>query len=889
MEDIMAMDWPACGVVKDGSTARTLFVNANKYLHPGMRVYVVNPAFEDQDHPDSVVQCVAADADPATGKVVLEQPLGFDPVASPFQCATRVPPQSVDDWTATDVALAILDMWTSLRNVDTDNMDSIRGLLSTGDVQLSAQSTIQELDGLWTEQRRWLDLVRTEARKRGLMGRQVDDQTHAKRLNSTVAGMAAAYETLCRNIQLKQAREDAPLGADDSLHVNPWWVTTCPLNQGEFPSESVELIEFFLAHARRQNIRKNAYGIVYEEVLSTAVQPAEDKDQPPCKTCGAAAVWGHPDQRGGGGGFFHNGDWVPGPQPLRERTDLYCEAHRGEEVEGAVDVRFDDQGALYDTCRSTRTVGTKAWRPRMSAATGRPLSIDEWMETVMDRTVYYTLWCKYVANYSPMKSNIAKVLRDTGDYSIPVVTHDRLWYSFRNGVYNIETNEFVDFTDGRLPHSLCTANFIDQEFDPEWTQVPVATLDVEGYDSILDCQRYSPDMKKWIDTFFGRLFFPIGRHDKWEKLMVIKGWAATGKSTIAKAIAQIIGEQNVGYIASNCEEQWALANVYDKHMWMCLELKSGFRLPTGTMQSMVSGENVVINEKFKTAISIVWKLQGLLVGNELPTSWTADVCNALARRVLPFPFDIAPATQDAGLAPRLMANMSKMFVRMVRTYMDQARQFGLKQLDPLLPPELRSSMKEFAKMASPVRKFIDDTQELTQASGVIKTCILWELAIAQHFDKHLNVSDLEKIETDFRELVELYNIDYGAGPGKVYVDGGGKKELPPPSGRKTLELLGMYRVRMADIQKMFKNWAGNVNVKFDITLEENYKMAARELQVPVVGAVRVKVEEGSAAVTTIRDKCWYGLCITSDKVPMPSWLECAGDPNPNGIPYEQLG
>ena len=70
---------------------------------------------------------------------------------------------------------------------------------------------------------------------------------------------------------------------------------------------------------------------------------------------------------------------------------------------------------------------------------------------------------------------------------------------------------------------------------------------------------YAEDMVYWLDVFLGRLLYPINKYDKWEKLLIIKGWAATGKSSIAKALSALLGDGYDAILQSQHREYMIVA------------------------------------------------------------------------------------------------------------------------------------------------------------------------------------------------------------------------------------------------------------------------------------------------------------------------------------------
>ena len=213
-------------------------------------------------------------------------------------------------------------------------------------------------------------------------------------------------------------------------------------------------------------------------------------------------------------------------------------------------------------------------------------------------------------------------------------------------------------------------------------------------------------LKFWLDVFVGRMFFRLGARDDWQKILIITGQGATGKSTIAKALQRCVGERNVGNIPSNCEAQWALANIQSKTMWMCTEMKANFRLDMSVMQNMVSGDPVTIHQKFKDAVDVpTWMTHGFLVGNEFPTAWLSDAGGALTRRAAPFRFNKAGDGKPS-IQTDFYNNLAPFLVRTTRAYLTAAGKYK-GNLD--LPEELERYQKEFQITTTPFFQFLNDT------------------------------------------------------------------------------------------------------------------------------------------------------------------------------------
>ena len=817
-----AFVWPLCGVLQLGSTRSKIIIeNGSPLFHDGMTVMI-------EENDNSVEEVLVSRYSPHSPDLYLTSELAFDPAGHRYIVKERLASRNMSEWMPYDVIPAIDMLYEQCTTVQ--DRAWRYASISTPDIVLTEESSLNDIAAAWGDFRSWLELLRQRAVELNLLGTQsagsLDRQV---KFNQMLMVFCATYEVLC----CEKHHEIAVVGGGASTsadYVNPWWYSA-ETGTGE-DSDNVEIMTFLLAQAHREGIRKRG-DIIYEEVLKTSQFWVPMDGNPLCKHAGCD------DHATHGVGVGHDADAYDNDVDLD--VDVlgrrqYCFAHSTQML-NAVDLRFGADGHLLPGEYVERTFNTRAFRPKMQAS-GTPWTITNWIHRTLDATTRRSLWKKFISNYNSILKMCEGYLRQGYDESFPTFVPNRRYISFANGIYNFWTNTFYAYGEGAIP-DVCTVNFVDLPFDQEWTRLPLdhPDFEVDGYVDIVTSQNYDVDMKMWLDVFFGRLFFPIGEFDGWEKLMVIKGWAATGKSTVAKGIAKLIGEVNVGYVASNCEEQWALASIHDKLMWMCLELKSNFRLPTGTMQSMASGEVVVVNEKHKTAFDKVWTIQGLLVGNELPLAWTTDAMNALVRRVVPFPFDLPPITQDSTVSSRFMRSIPKFLARVTRMYIAKCSELGSTPIDGVLPTRLREASDDFKKRAAPLFRFLEEAKD--------------------------SVGEYEMASPDERIRIMHRLIEKGVNPVALSVDVAAIKReydtlmaTTPSSFGNDDALLEMYHVTMDDVKASFRQWmqiSGELAKNIpNIQLQENYKPSARDFKLGVASGVLVGQKE-------IKTLCWFGI------------------------------
>lgn len=368
---------------------------------------------------------------------------------------------------------------------------------------------------------------------------------------------------------------------------------------------------------------------------------------------------------------------------------------------------------------TTRT-GSKTWVPCMASrdpdilGSGQPQSIDDFIVEVLDRRMENKqLWDMYI-QVGTRTDYLAKKLTATNDPAFPRHEPNTQRFAFANGMYSAAENKFYEYRE--LPSQWLQSgaiNFISEMFDPLWTVQPLDTLGVAGYDEILDTQGYDPDTRAFHDAFMGRMLFRLGVHDREQVAPVLLGMAGSGKSTVARALMMLVREQNVGILASNVEEKWALSNLVGRLMVMCTEMKEDFKLPLSDLQLMIAGDPITVRGKNKDAYDMdEWPSHMLLIGNVIPTSWRVDEACSMERRVLCFRYDKKPSAQNPGVQMRFFENLGPFLVRIVRRYHELVARLNAgraqnKFLRDLMPRQVVAFQAVFKSETSIAAAFVD--------------------------------------------------------------------------------------------------------------------------------------------------------------------------------------
>ncbi len=237
---------------------------------------------------------------------------------------------------------------------------------------------------------------------------------------------------------------------------------------------------------------------------------------------------------------------------------------------------------------------------------------------------------------------LVKYLTDCKDIQFPKIEKNRYYFSFRNGIYNIKDHEFFPYNEIQLPLDIVSCKFFDKDFEfiknfENWENIQTNSVQLILNPQFKDEEDYK-EICKLVYILFGRLLYNLGECDDWQVLPFFKGTGGAGKSTLLRhLIKNFYDAVDVGILSNDCSNGFPIENLVDKKIFIALDIDNSFKLPQMQFQSMVSGEDVSINRKFKDPLDIVWNIPGALSGNEL--FGYRDNAGSLARRIIVFQFN----------------------------------------------------------------------------------------------------------------------------------------------------------------------------------------------------------------------------------------------------------
>jgi len=369
--------------------------------------------------------------------------------------------------------------------------------------------------------------------------------------------------------------------------------------------------------------------------------------------------------------------------------------------------RYKDQ--CFREIKTLDGKSTRAWEPVME--------ISEFVYTKTQKECKYDMWRNLTSKGGCAKDTI-NYLGTCMDIQFPDIKKNRSVWSFRNGIYigkfwdaekKLYTPKFYEYDSDefdRLDPTIVSCKYFDQYFDEQkqdqdWYDIPTPHMQ-----SVMEYQKFPEDVARWLYVFCGRLCFDVSDMDSWQIIPFLKGIAGTGKSTIiTKVCKKFYESDDVRTLSNNIEKKFGLESIKDGFMFIAPEIKGDIQLEQAEFQSLVSGEDISVARKFKTAQSVTWKVPGIFGGNEMP-GWK-DNSGSILRRLLVWNFGRQVVAADPTLDMKLDSELPLILQKCVRAYIEYAQKYKSVDIWNAVPDYFKTIRQQVAMVTNVLQNFLN--------------------------------------------------------------------------------------------------------------------------------------------------------------------------------------
>ena len=399
-----------------------------------------------------------------------------------------------------------------------------------------------------------------------------------------------------------------------------------------------------------------------------------------------------------------------------------------------------------------RKFRTKAWKPLMQ--------ISEFVYSVAQKEARFDVWKNLTARGSNARDAV-KYLSECSDIQFPEIKKNRNVWSFNNGLfvgkewcmktgkfktrfYPYDSPEFACLDPTIVSCKYFEKHFTSYDHIDDWWDIPTPC-----FQQILDYQQFDKDVSKWMYVMGGKMCFDVGDIDSWQIIPFLKGIAGSGKSTlITKVFKKFYDSEDVRTLSNNIERKFGLSSLYDGFMFIAPEVKGDLCLEQAEFQSLVSGEDVSIAQKYEKAKSVEWKTPGILGGNEVP-NWK-DNSGSVLRRLLAFNFGKQVKDADPHLDDKLDIELPAILLKCVKAYLDYAQKYSDQNIWNVVPKYFKGVQTQVAMVTNSLQNFLASEKVRYGADLFVPQKIF-----VQIFNQHCTEGNLGKFK---------FNPDFYAGP-----------------------------------------------------------------------------------------------------------------------------
>lgn len=417
-------------------------------------------------------------------------------------------------------------------------------------------------------------------------------------------------------------------------------------------------------------------------------------------------------------------------------------------------VRADDlrrlKGNVYRRLLTKQGTATIAWK--------KISSIHEYIYSICRQDINPNMWTNVVQMGAPVTA-AAKYFDDSSDPVFPEIVRDRAMFSFENGVYLADSNEFhtypIDPGSTVLHGNRSPAKHFDVDFPvDDWVATRTSPeawkeIDTPAVHGIFAYQSIPEDAIDMMYVSVGRILHDVGAHDSWGIVGWIVGVAGTGKTTFCNNLLKIWDDDDVGVLSNNCEQQFGLYPLMDKFFFVAPEIRSDCRLGQAEWQGIATGDKMSFSIKYQAAKSGKWTASSFWAGNEFPSH--RDNGGSVGRRRMIFSFNKKIDTENGSLGEDLERELPKMILKSAVAYLgalaDPER--GSASVWKWLPRYFWDQRKIVTASNSPLESFIQN--KIVKQDGAFIIFNEFKDSVKEHAREN-NFKDY-KLESDHYESV----------------------------------------------------------------------------------------------------------------------------------------
>lgn len=316
--------------------------------------------------------------------------------------------------------------------------------------------------------------------------------------------------------------------------------------------------------------------------------------------------------------------------------------------------------------------------------------------------------------------------------------------AFKNGIYNLDTEELLDFS----PDIIIT-NKINHNFNPDaYCELADKTLDK------LACG--NKDIRALLEEAIGYCFY---RRNELRKSFILTGDKKNGKSTYLAVLKELLGDENTASLDLNeLGERFSSASLFGKLANIGDDIADDFIPNPATFKKIVSGDWIKGENKGQKEFFFKPYCKLLFSANDIPR--IKDKSGAVLDRLVIIPFDARFSKDDPDFDPYIKYKLIQ------ENALEYLIMLGIKGLKRVLENQaftvsnkVQKSIDEYKEVNNPILLFFkDDIKIINEPTNEIYARYK-EFCVANNFTPISNIEFSKQVKRQFNVEIKSKSIN----------------------------------------------------------------------------------------------------------------------------------
>lgn len=335
---------------------------------------------------------------------------------------------------------------------------------------------------------------------------------------------------------------------------------------------------------------------------------------------------------------------------------------------------------------------------------------------IYDNTIYFFIDGVYKSDKKFIEKEMIKYVPNATSYFMNEVyrnlelkiENEKIDFNRENGVINFKNGLYFLDKKELWKHSpyIFSNNQINVNYNGD-------AIKIKAVDDFLDkISSYKKERKQTILEMIG---YCMTTSINLQKVFILYGETArNGKSTLSNIITELIGRENVSNISLKdmTRNTFATFGIKDKLLNIGAEMTEDFLEDMSTFKMFATGDNLSVEDKFKTKQFIKPYAKFIFIANELPS--VADKTNAFYRRLQIIPLEKSFTDEEAN-----NFNINELLTKEALEYLAKISLEAYSNMNGRFSnyEESEKEVDKYRLSSNSVKSFINDTECMYKLFG----------------------------------------------------------------------------------------------------------------------------------------------------------------------------